>query len=223
MMGKSIIIIGGGLTGLSAGCYGQMNGYKTTIFEMHDKAGGVCTAWKRKGYTIDGAMNWLVGTNPGSSFYKFWEELGAAPDWKIYNHDRYSINEAKDGKTFTIYCDADDFEKYLLELAPEDSNVIKEFIQAIRTVSKYGIPVEKPPELYDESDRVKTGQMLPYMQTMQKWGGVTLRDIAQRLKNPGLRSFFENAPPWPLSMLLMVLGLQHKIGRLCHWRRAGPG
>jgi len=45
-----------------------MNGYKTTIFEMHDKAGGVCTAWKRKGYTIDGAMNWLVGTNPSLLF-----------------------------------------------------------------------------------------------------------------------------------------------------------
>ena len=31
-MERSITIIGGGLTGLSAGCYGRMNGYKTTIF-----------------------------------------------------------------------------------------------------------------------------------------------------------------------------------------------
>ena len=136
-MEKSIIIIGGGLTGLSAGCYGQMNGYKTTIFEMHDKAGGVCTAWKRKGYTIDGAMNWLVGTKPGSQFYNFWEELGAAQEWKIHNHDRYMINEDKDGKAFTIYCDADRFEQYLLELAPEDSEVIKEFTQAIRIVLEF--------------------------------------------------------------------------------------
>jgi phytoene dehydrogenase-like protein len=209
MMGKSIIIIGGGLTGLSAGCYGQMNGYQTTIFEMHDKAGGVCTAWKRKGYTIDGAMNWLVGTNPGSAFYKFWEELGAAPGWKIYNHDRYLINEDKDGMAFTMYCNADRFEKYLLKLAPEDSEAIKEFTQAIRTVSQYDMPVEKPPELYDESDLAKLGQMMPYMQTMQKWGGVTLRGFAQRLKNPGLRKYFENAPALPVSMFLMVLGLQH--------------
>jgi phytoene dehydrogenase-like protein len=40
-MKKSIIIIGAGLAGLSTGCYGQMNGYRSTIFEMHDKAGGV--------------------------------------------------------------------------------------------------------------------------------------------------------------------------------------
>jgi len=38
-MAKSIIIIGGGLTGLAAGCYGQMNGYQTSIFEMGEKAG----------------------------------------------------------------------------------------------------------------------------------------------------------------------------------------
>ena len=40
-MEKSIIIIGAGLAGLSAGCYGQMNGYRTSIFEMHDKSRGM--------------------------------------------------------------------------------------------------------------------------------------------------------------------------------------
>ena len=146
-MAKSIIIIGGGLTGLAAGCYGQMNGYQTCIFEMADKAGGVCTAWQRNGYTIDGAMNWLVGTRPGAQFYNFWEELGAAQEWKIYNYDRYSISEDKDGKAFTVYCDADRFERYLLELAPEDSDVIREFTQAIRASSNYTLPVSKPAEL----------------------------------------------------------------------------
>jgi phytoene dehydrogenase-like protein len=42
-MEKSMLIIGTGIAGLSAGCYGQMNGYKTQLFEMHDKPGGVCT------------------------------------------------------------------------------------------------------------------------------------------------------------------------------------
>ena len=38
-MDKSIIIIGGGLTGLAAGCYGRMNGYHTSIFELHNAIG----------------------------------------------------------------------------------------------------------------------------------------------------------------------------------------
>ena len=76
-MDKSMIIIGGGLTGLAAGCYGQMNGYRTSIFEMHKIPGGLCTGWKRKGYTIEGALHWVMGTNPETDLYKVWEELGA--------------------------------------------------------------------------------------------------------------------------------------------------
>jgi phytoene dehydrogenase-like protein len=208
-MKKSIIIIGGGLAGLSAGCYGQMNGYNTTVFEMHDKAGGVCTAWKRKGYTIDGAMNWLVGTRPGSQYYRFWEELGAAQEWKIYNHDRYLINEDREGQAFSMYCDADRFERYLLEVAPEDGDVIKEFTQAIRTSSNYSMPVDKPPELMDADDQAKMSQNLPGMQLMQKWAAISTQDFAQRLKNPFLRGVFGNFPGFPMVMFIMVLGLQH--------------
>ncbi|MFC2069478.1 NAD(P)-binding protein, partial [Chloroflexota bacterium] len=34
-MDQTIIIIGAGIAGLSAGCYAQMNGFQTQIFEMH--------------------------------------------------------------------------------------------------------------------------------------------------------------------------------------------
>jgi protoporphyrinogen oxidase len=52
-MEKSMIIVGAGIAGISAGCYARMNGYKTTILEMHSIPGGLCTAWKRKGFTFD--------------------------------------------------------------------------------------------------------------------------------------------------------------------------
>ena len=208
-MAKSIIIIGGGLTGLAAGCYGQMNGYQTCIFEMADKAGGVCTAWQRNGYTIDGAMNWLVGTRPGAQFYNFWEELGAAQEWKIYNYDRYSISEDKDGKAFTVYCDADRLERYLLELAPEDSAAIREFTQAIRTSSSYPVPVDKPVELWDASDRGKMDQILPGRQLAQKWETISFQDFAQRLKNPDLRGLFSRFGPFPMAQFITILGLLH--------------
>jgi phytoene dehydrogenase-like protein len=52
-MANSIIIMGGGIAGLAAGCYGQMNGYRTKIFEMHDIPGGLYTSWEREGYLFD--------------------------------------------------------------------------------------------------------------------------------------------------------------------------
>jgi phytoene dehydrogenase-like protein len=211
-MEKSIIIIGGGLSGLATGCYGRMNGYKTSIFEMHKIAGGVCTGWKRKNYTIDGAMNWLVGTNPKSSFYKFWEELGAAQNWKIYNHDCLSITEDKEGKAFTIYCDADRFEQYLLEIAPEDEVVIKELTQGIRAFSRLDMPTEKPAELNNLFDKTKAVKMLPMLMLMKKWMKVSTGDFVKRIKNPYLRQMMSLAfgsDSWPMMIIFWMLGLQH--------------
>ena len=37
---KTIIIIGGGISCLSAGCYAQMNGYQSQIFELQTLPGG---------------------------------------------------------------------------------------------------------------------------------------------------------------------------------------
>lgn len=69
---KSMIIIGAGFAGLAAGIYGRINGYNTEIYEMHNLPGGLCTSWKRKGYTFDACIHWLVGSSPESSFNYIW-------------------------------------------------------------------------------------------------------------------------------------------------------
>ena len=58
---RKIVIIGGGLAGLSAGCYALKNDYQTTIVEHNAALGGVCTAWERPPYVIDGCIHWLTG------------------------------------------------------------------------------------------------------------------------------------------------------------------
>jgi phytoene dehydrogenase-like protein len=188
-----------------------MNGYKTSIFEMHDKTGGVCTGWKRKGYIIDGAMNWLVGTKPGTSFYKFWEELGAAQNWQVFNHDRFLLIEDRNGRIFTIYSDAGLLEKEMLEFAPEDKAVISEFIQTIRFCSQMEMPVDKASELYTLMDKIKAIKMYPFLKFFRKWGKLSVLDFARRFKNPYFREVFPLAfggdmPDMPLFFLLMTLG-----------------
>ncbi len=211
-MPKSIIIIGGGLPGLATGCYGLMNGYKTQIFEMHKIAGGVCTGWQRQGYTIDGAMDWLVGTKPGTNFYKFWGELGVAQHWKIHNHDLFSSFVDKDGKVFNIYCDADRFEQYLLELAPEDKDIIREFTSGIRSFARKDMSADKPPELYNWLDKAKSVKMLSLLRLMKKWLKVSTGDFCKRFKNPYLRQTMASAfgsDQWPMMMVFWLLGYQH--------------
>ena len=62
-MKRKVIIIGGGIAGLSAGVYAQKCGFQATILESHNIAGGNCTAWKRKEYLFEGGMHWLGGSN----------------------------------------------------------------------------------------------------------------------------------------------------------------
>jgi phytoene dehydrogenase-like protein len=211
-MEKSIIIIGGGQSGLAVGCYGRMNGYKTTIFEMHNIAGGVCTGWKRQGYTIDGAMNFLGGTNPDTSYYLFWEELGAAQKWKIYSHDLYCSYEDNEGNVFNAYCDADRFEEYLLEIAPEDKNAIREFTRKIRDFSRMDMPMDKPMELYSWIEKIKVVKMLPMLMTMKKWSKINTGEYFKRFKNPYLSQTLTSifgGDEWPMMMIFWALGLQH--------------
>jgi phytoene dehydrogenase-like protein len=187
---KSLIIIGGGLTGLLLGCYGRMNGYHTSIFEMHNKAGGVCTGWKRKGYTIDSGMNWLMGTRPvkpGIGVYKFWEELGVPQQWQIFDHDRFMTFEDETGNMFSLYSDIDRLEHQMIEISPEDEEVIHEIADAARDFTRFDLSQDKPQELYNLLDYLKAVKMLPFVMFMRKWGKVSVLDYIKRFNSPLLR------------------------------------
>ena len=97
MRDRSIAIIGAGVAGLAAGCYAQMNGYRTRIFEMHGLPGGVCTSWRRDGYIFDGCLQWLMGSRPGSPLNRTWQELGALTGRDVVDHDEFLRIEGRDG------------------------------------------------------------------------------------------------------------------------------
>ncbi|HEY3932758.1 MAG TPA: NAD(P)-binding protein, partial [Verrucomicrobiae bacterium] len=77
---KSIIIIGAGLAGFSAGSYGRMNGYRTHILEHYREPGGVAKAWKHGDYLIDGGIHYLMGHRPGLACHQLYRELGIFQD-----------------------------------------------------------------------------------------------------------------------------------------------
>ena len=79
MSEKSLIIIGAGLSGLSTGCYAQMNGYQSRIFEHHAHPGGVAACWRRGEYLIDGGIHFVMSHKPGTGLYDLYGELGIVP------------------------------------------------------------------------------------------------------------------------------------------------
>ncbi|MHB1651503.1 MAG: phytoene desaturase family protein [Desulfitobacteriaceae bacterium] len=208
-MEKSIIIIGAGIAGLAAGCYGQMNGYQTRIFELHDLPGGLCTSWKRGGYTFDGCIHWLVGSSPANNFYRVWEELGAVQGRKIVNHEEFFRIEGKEGKTLILYTDADRLESHLKDLAPADAKIIEELTEAIRQVANLEIPIEAG---FLDSMRI-WGKMVSLLKYFRKYGKISIQDFAKRFQDPFLRESFAsifNLPDFPMIAFLMTLGFQHR-------------
>ncbi|OGF58617.1 MAG: hypothetical protein A2Y62_14545 [Candidatus Fischerbacteria bacterium RBG_13_37_8] len=193
-MKKQIIVIGAGVAGLSAGCYGQMNGYDVQIFEKDTQPGGLCTSWQRQGYTINGGLAMLAGSGPASSFYRLWQDLGVVPAIRMLDYECMIIVEGSAGKKLCLYNDVDRLHKHLLELAPEDKEIIDPFIKAIRTFSKYNLPIEKPQELMTFFDKMK--MMLthfPLIKAMTHWRKVPVIKFIESLKNPFLREAFYQA------------------------------
>ena len=63
---KTIVIIGAGVAGLSAGIYAEQHGFHAILLEKNPSVGGMCTGWYRKGYYLDGCVHWLTGTKEGT-------------------------------------------------------------------------------------------------------------------------------------------------------------
>ena len=74
---KKVVIIGGGISGLTAAVYGAKAGLDVTLFEQHTIPGGECTGWNRDGYHIDNCIHWMMGTTPGSQLYDLWKTVSA--------------------------------------------------------------------------------------------------------------------------------------------------
>ncbi len=205
MKDNSIIIIGAGFAGLGTGIYSRLNGYKTQIYELHDKPGGLCTAWKRKDFTFDGCIHWLVGSSPQSSMHDFWEEVGVARGREIINMDEYMRFEGADGRTVIFYTDINRLEKHLLEFSPQDEKVIKEFTDGMRMCLPFDSPSKKIPFLRRTGMQVKmvSGFMI-HGKKMQKWMKITAGEFAKKFKDPVLRSAVEDMWYPEFSMLFML-------------------
>ena len=74
---KTLTVIGAGISGLTCAIYAQRAGFKTTILEKAGGPGGVSTSWKRKGYTFEGGIHWLIGSRPGPPLHDVWTDTGA--------------------------------------------------------------------------------------------------------------------------------------------------
>lgn len=209
----SILIIGGGVAGLSCGCYLQMNGYQTEILEANTVPGGLCVAWDRGPYVFDGCLRWLVGTHPSSAFHQIWSELGAIAGRKILNQDEFLRVEGAHGQVLSLSADLDQLARDCKRIAPEDSRLIDTLVRAARRCAPLE-PPDKPLELMSGLEKMKLLiSYFPMLLTIVRW---KRRDVAAYLaayRNPFLReALMVVAGDARMSalVLVMVLGFRSR-------------
>ncbi len=205
-----VIIIGGGVGGLAVGCYLQMNGYSTVIFEKNFECGGVSFSWKRGGYTFDGATNWLAGSSDSSNMHQLLKELINFNDLVFIDPEEF-ITVELENKSFHVFSDANRLREEMLRLAPEDSQVIIQFTEAIKKAGTFSLPYQKAPELFTPVDYLSMlSKNLPFILFFSKWKKLTIGEFANKFSSSTLRRMFLNIFPhhhhFSIFSVLMTLG-----------------
>jgi phytoene desaturase len=184
---KKIVIIGGGIAGLSAGIFAQKNGFESIILEKHHTLGGECTGWDRQGYHIDGCIHWLVGTKKGTGLHDLWTTVGALDGVEIFHPDTFLTFEHY-GDTVHWYRNIDLLKSSWIELSPQDEGAIKEFCKDVEQLkSSFEIPVGKPMDLMTITEKIKhMVSMKNAGMVIQKYGKIPLKEFANKFKHPAL-------------------------------------
>jgi phytoene dehydrogenase-like protein len=201
---KKIIVIGAGIAGLSTGIYAQLNGYQSKILEQHTLPGGLMTAWKRKGYTIDGCIHWLSGSRAGAQLYPMWQDIGLIQNREIFDPEIFVRIEGKNGEVLNLYTDIDRLEKHLLEISPQDKSTIREICSVMRKFSRYN-----PLTGDDLMTRLRNlWAMIPIMPLFMKWGRTTMKELGAKFKHPFLKRYFSDLwfPEMSAAGLLVTMG-----------------
>ena len=183
-----VIVIGGGIAGLSAGIYALKAGFEAEIYEKNKVAGGECMGWNRKGYHIDNCIHWLTGTDKKTKLYDVWKTVGAIDDDTEYaDTDKFYSSRFGD-QELTLWNDLERTQAELIKAAPEDEEEIRKFIQHVEYAKSCVIPSDKPLDMMGIKDYIEMGKDMADMpKVMKEYGKINCGDLAERFSNPTLR------------------------------------
>ena len=138
---KKIAIIGAGVSGLTAAIYCQKSGFETTVFEKHSKSGGLCSGWKRNGYSFEGAVHWINDSGINDPMYRLWNDTGILGNGvEVFQSDPYFVYNYK-GTNICIYRDINKLKTHFLEIYPQDKKAIETLYRQVQIIRRVKIPI----------------------------------------------------------------------------------
>lgn len=193
---KKLVIVGAGITGLSAGINALNKGYKVVIYEKNKFAGGCATGWYKEGYYIDNCMHWLTGTNQFTKDFKMWKKVGGLSETTNLYQSSYFYKSIKDNEEIALYSDTEKVRLEMLNLSNVDNYEINNFIDAVNKM----IIINQDHNLINNF----FNKMINYPSVYLKYHKLSLEDLSNKFKHPLLKQLFIDYLPKEYSALALI-------------------
>lgn len=184
---KRTIILGAGLSGLTAACFLAKNGQEVLVLEKHDQAGGRCREFKINGFHFDMGPSWYWMPDVFEDFYAqfgkktsdFYDLVRLEPSYKVYFPD----------SDYDIPAGLESLEKLFEEIETGAGLQFREFMQDAKIKYEVGMKevVFKPslsPLEYLDFKLIRKSLKLDLLTTFKKF-------VSKRFKDKKLQQLLE--------------------------------
>ena len=171
-----VIVIGGGLGGLSAAAHCAAGGLKVLLLEQHFKVGGCATDFSRGDYTFDVALHEMAGAAEGSGLNKLMKSCGVYDKVTLIELD-HLYRSIVPGSDVTVPTGWDGYTGALKKAFPGEAEGIDRFRE---TCSKVAAQAMEMRFMFRQSTfrNFFTTLLVPVRQrALFKWRNKTVQDL----------------------------------------------
>lgn len=200
-MSKSIVIIGGGISGLCAGIHCLKNGNDVQIIEKNNYHGGKCGHSK----TFSILDNYPKRIVCDEKMITLFEEIDV--NLKFNNQENFYVYKY-DNTSFVIKKDIDFLMSELLKNSIGDEKAIMEFISLLKIGQKHYINCQKPKEYYNIFEYSKYKKAYSTNEKItKKYQNISIKEYFKRFNSLIIKNTFCSLLPENSSMSSLIFFL----------------
>lgn len=134
----TIVLIGGGLGGLTTGAFLAKEGYAVTVLEKNPTIGGGLQCFHRRGVLFETGMHVLGGFLPGQTLHKICAYLGILDELRLRHTDADCIDSVTfgTGETYRLPRGREAFERYLAARFPAEAEGLHRYLDTLWGLSE---------------------------------------------------------------------------------------
>jgi phytoene dehydrogenase-like protein len=189
-LSADVVVIGGGISGLTAAALLNNVGLKTIVLEQSAQSGGYLARYERNGFSFDTSIHWLNHCNSEGVVTKVFKIIGN--DFPIATTQHRIKRFLGRNFDYLLTSNPDDLKNDLIKDFPEDKAGIEEFFDAAKKMT----PLFKSfHEYYRTSDTMNHFEKIKYHLTRLKFALPFIKFIkysGKKGKIKGLNRYFKS-------------------------------